>query len=499
MRYRTKLIAVLMAVTLLMGGCASVPGTDRAEPDLPSETLGIPGGNIFSVSVATGFMDYFTVYMDSDGNVLDDSTKYFEINDAMTRETRYRCEYIQTDTGEDDEWGNPVTDYWSRVYDLDGSLVVDWAPYTYSGALGKYLLRHEYSMWWEDAEPSSEGAGLYDTETGEIAAPGTSMISKIDEHHAGCEDWRGAILYITDENGKILVDNSGADREDNIYCSTDNGHILENISELSEAGEYIGEKNRLYDCEYNLIYESDNSLNISFYGLRGPYFMERTDHSTQIRSIETAELLDEYYRDPSEYGDLRYYDGELTVTGSRGSDYFVRKGDETIAGPFSSIDMADGFDDTDEKTEGFIVIDGDKAELIDRNGNAVKEKVIENLESIYPDGQFYTYTVGNDYSWTGGIMDRDFETIISPDEGYMNFYSRGDESGTVIVGSKEKNGNSIYTLFDEKGNVICDNILDVGTYCGGRIAVRRGNYVGIIGMDGEWIKKNSVYDLKYFD
>lgn len=496
MRKRAKLLAVLLTVALLMGGCTAAPGAGEAKPDLPEELSGIPDGNIFSVSVATGFMDFFTVYMDKDGNVLYDSTKYFDINDVMTRETTYRCEYIQNDTGADDEWGNPVTDYWSRVYDLDGNLVVDWAPFTYGSALGKYLLRYEYTMWWDDEEPSSEGAGLYNTETGEIEAPGTSMLLKIDEHHVGCVDWRGVLLFITDENGKVLVDNSGAEREDNMYYATDNGHILEEVSIFSEDGEYIGENNRLYDCEYNLIYESDDSLNISFYGLRGPYFMEKTGSSTQIRNIETAELLDEY--GSSEYGDLRYYDGELAVIGSRGGDYYLRKGDEIIAGPFSSIDTADGFDDTEKKAKGFIVTDGGRAALIDRDGNTVKEKVIENLESIYPDGHFYTYSVGRDYS-RGGIMDSDFETVISPDEGYMSFYSIGDENGTVIVGSKQKNGNSIYTLFDGKGNVICDNILDVGTYCGGRIAVRRGNYVGIIGMDGEWIKKNSVYNLKYFD
>lgn len=504
-------VAFALALILAFAGCGGQQPAP-AEPEgqtvpedgqtVPTETDGGKPymGTRYEVWVDIGdFWDGETVYMDGDGNVLPDESCGY-IYDVGTNEKSFWFESKRLDTGEDDEYGNPVTDYWSRLWSQDGEPVTDWMPYRFTFSLGKFVAAVEYTDWFDDLKEDAE-AFVLNTETGERLLEGVSSFTYVCENRFACTNNQYYLMGVIDSDANIVA--GFEDTPIAGYYSPCRGYILTDEMYNSDEVEYKYDKECLLDADLNLIYEGNGGLNILYVGLIGPYFIEKTGSVTSIRSLDTFEVV---YTAPSGM-DLDYYDGERIilstfVNGNREKTLYDKNG-RAIAGPYETLEgMGRMGMNTDYETpdELFFYENGDEFGLIDRNGKVVREGLIENLDFISKTGNYYEYCSEGFY----GILDSDFNPVTDFGMDYESssivYDYETDEDYGIFMMRKTENGRQVDYLIDSEGEILTGKPFSyVGTAADGKIAVKQGKYIGLIDREGNWIKKTSVYDLGFYD
>lgn len=507
-----KALALLICLSLIAACAAPAPSfsassgsgtepppTASAPSKAPSQNQ--PADRNLTYSVYT----FDTTYMmDFEGQPIDESEVFETCYDIATGEPRYLTKTRIEDTGEDDEYGNPVTEQYCRLYDLNEKLLYDWQPITYKAAMGELLIRTNRSNMWFYQEDFPEGleSCLWNPVTGKTVLEDVDSLQDMEGNLFLAGDASGKVLGVIDEKGNII---SGFPAlAEYYYPTTEHGLILtDNNSPYAEFSgkEYI--VNYLLDKNFNLLLEAP-SLNIGYVGLRGRFLLSRESDADVIISLDN---LSELYRTESAGTTVNYYDGERMIL-LNGSDRLNQgavlcgANGKPLTDAFQSLKCVNehiGLDDM--PSERFIAVDGDNAFLLDRDGNVLASASIPQLSSVQylKNGLFsYEITAAKDKQYCG-LLDENFNILlpagkyeyISPLYSYAG--GRGTTYDIFLCDYTTNNGLRRTDLLRLDASPIIEGLSYIGSVSDNRIAVMRGFSYGLIDFDGSWIAKNSVY------
>lgn len=512
-------LAALLALLLLAacGGAGegpsqaeSLPQPDASQGESPAQEPA--GGSVGDESyIYSVYMNTEEHYFDGEGNRLSQEEVYTLLYDLDTNEPRYRLYTRTEDTGEDDEWGYPVTVEYSRLCGLDGSVIQDWEPMAYDSAMGGLVIRREPRGFYEIIMPGTEvEAALWDPASGEAVVEGVDSLQSLGNGHFLALDPSGLALGVLDGEGNIL---SGFPApEDYYYPTTEDGWILGNQRD-PYGGDYETDyPDQLMDENFDVLLEGEG-MNISFIGLRGDFLLVDGEDGTtrEVRSLEDFSLL--YSWDESTDDTLEYFDGELMIlrTGERGSwQYALTTPEgEVVAGGFDQLTPEDDMSmDASGPAQTFVGRKGDTILRLDREGNTLAQADFPGLDSIYPLGDGYTsYTLAAEassdhdsaYSMPTGMLDPALSVVI-PAEKYDNVYRLSQWDGSrstdldLFQCSREVNGSYRMDIVDTSGRVLLDSLTSTSMVQDGKLAVIRGFSMGLMDLSGNWISRYSIYD-----
>ncbi len=501
-------LAALLAL-LLLAACGAPagesPSSSQSSPEgeapVPAEEAGY---ELYSL-----YRDGTDYFFDGEGNLLAPEDAYTVLRDLATGEEKYLLYTRTEDTGEDDEWGDPVTMEYSRLCGLDGSVIVDWEPMAYDSAMGGLVIRREPRGFYEIIMPGTEvEAALWDPAAGEAVVEGVDSLQSLNNGHFLALDPSGLALGVLDGEGNIL---SGFPAPgEYFYPTTEDGWILGNQRD-PYGGDYETDyPDQLMDENFDVLLEGEG-MNISFIGLRGPFLLIDGEDGTtrEVRSLEDFSLL---FAADEETEDLRYFDGELMIlrTGERGSWQYaltIPEG-EVVAGGFDQLTAEDDMSmDASGPAQTFVGRKGDTILRLDREGNTLAQAEFPGLDNVQPLGDGYTaYTLadpdpdpdGYGYMPTG-FLNPELSVVVEADL-YTDIYRLSQWDGRASTDldflrcSREVNGTSRRDILDLTGRVVADGLSDEGTVYDGKFAVVRGFSMGLMDLSGNWISRYSIYD-----
>ena len=510
-------LAALLALMLLAACGAPAGESPSSSQSAPEGEAPVPaeeaGYELYSL-----YRDGTDYFFDGEGNLLAPEDAYTVLCDLATGEEKYLLYTRTEDTGEDDEWGGPVTMEYSRLCGLDGSVIQDWEPMAYDSAMGGLVIRREARNPYEIIMPGTEvEAALWDPAAGEAVVEGVDSLQSLNNGHFLALDPSGMALGVLDGEGNIL---SGFPAPgEYFYPITEDGRILADLyNPYGEYDEELSNLSRLMDEDFNVLLEGEG-MNISFIGLRGDFLLVDGEDGTtrEVRSLEDFSLL--YSWDESTDDTLEYFDGELMIlrTGERGSwQYALTTPEgEVVAGGFDQLTAEDDMSmDASGPAQTFVGRKGDTILRLDREGNTLAQADFPGLDSIYPLGDGYTsYTLAapeadsgetsyfeiSSFGMPTGMLDPALSVVI-PAEKYDNVYRLSQWDGSrstdldLFQCSREVNGSYRMDIVDTSGRVLLDSLTSTSMVQDGKLAVIRGFSMGLMDLSGNWISQYSIYD-----
>lgn len=500
--------AAVLAAAALLAACG-VPG--EGAPSLPTEAPA--AGKMPETAEASEIVELYDLYFgensyafDETGRLLPQDEVYTVLRDLGTGESRYRVYTRVEDTGEEDEWGSPVTETFSRLCSLDGEVIRDWEAIAYNDGLGDLVIRREPRNLFAVVMPGEEyQSDLWDPSTGEVAAAGVNILQDMENGCFLAMDATGLTLGVLDAQGNIV---SGFPAPENYYYpSVADGWIV--VSAHDPYGEYDPEaarESRVVDKNFRTVLTGEN-INIGFIGLRGPYALRDGEGDLrEVVSLEDFSTLWSY--DEKEDGRLNYFDGELVIfqVGEPGGEWerFFRtvEGETLAGGPFDQLEPSDQSLYGKDPAETFVGHRGDTILLLDREGNTLAQTELPGLDSIsvQEDG-YIACTLSNSaqsddiYSYDSpmALLTPELETLIPAGE-YTSIYILTSEEGTPMLQcGRMINGSYRFDLMDLSGRMVVDKATVIGTIAAGKVAVVRGFSMGLMDLAGNWISRYSVY------
>lgn len=507
----------VLALSLLLAACAPAQqpasSTDGAESGLPAPAAEeSPAAQPPSAEGADRLYRIYRedqiVVMDGDGNLLPDEEAYTPLYDLLTGAEAYRLRTRHEDTGEDDEYGNPVVQQYCSLYDVKGNLLYDWEPVAYRAAFSGLLIRQDPRNWWSNpSELEGYSTALWNPATGETAADGVDSLQKMGDGSVLALDVTGRALGVLDGSGKVL---SGFPAPADYYYPTAECGIISADAGYNPYGPGGKPSSALLlDRDFNILFECEQ-LNLGFYGLRGPYALWHDHGRTGLLSLPGLTRL---YSIPEEEGDIQYFDGERLIlrTGTRNGPFWYcflydLEGN-LLAGPYEQLSPEDEWEDRDTPAGRFLAKNGDTLSLLGRDGGLIASAELPGLSSFSPLGDgYYTYSIerpgGSSDAFSAhltGLLGPDFEVLL-PAERYQSIYRLTDWTGQrstrydlLECGRELPNGVWRYDLLTLSGEPVLENLSAVGDAGPGRIAVIRGSSMGLIDFSGRWIARRSIY------
>lgn len=503
-----KALALLICLSLIASCAAptpsfSSPSASSTEPPPAASALpkSLPQeGNLF-YSLYTFDATYM---MDFEGQPIEESEVFDTCYDIATGEPRYLTKTRIEDTGANDEYGNPVTERYCRLYDLNENLLYDWQPITYNAAMGELLIRTNRSNMWFYQGAFSEGieSCLWNPVTGETVLEDVDSVQDMGGNLFLAGDASGKVMGVIDEKGNII---SGFPAlAEYYYPTTKHGLILtDNNSPYAEFSDKEHIVNYLLDKDFNLLLEAP-SLNIGYVGLRGRFLLSRESNANVIISLDD---LSELYRTESADTTVNYYDGERMIL-LNGSDRLNRGAvlcdadGKPLTGAFQSLQCVDEYISFDDMpSDRFIAINDGSAFLLDRDANVLASASIPHLSNVQHlnNGLFsYEITAAGDKQYCG-LLDENFNILLPAGkyEFISPLHSYAGGSGTTyeifLCDYMTNDGLRRTDLLRPDASTIIEGLSYIGSVSDNRIAVMRGFSYGLIDFDGSWIAKNSVY------
>ena len=473
------------------------------------------GGDLSTESLYYLYLGGQNYTFNAQGELLSgDEETYNLLTDLASGEGKYRLYTRQEDTGEDDEWGNPIIQQYSRLCDLEGNVIQDWETMDYSRGIGGLVIRREHRGIYEPILPGQEyETSLWDPAAKEAVVEGVDSLQVLNEDEGLflALDASGKALGVLDSQANIV---SGFPApEDYYYPFCEDGFMT--ADRQNPYGEYNQKERTVYllDKDFQILLEGYR-LNSSYTGLRGPY-IQRTweDERGEILSLEDFSTLLTWNGvgwDGTETA-LRYFDGELAIfrTGERGEWQFSLQtvsGEELSEEPFDQLTPEDDFSvNADGPAAGFIGVRGETIYRLDREGSILYETQIPGLESVSPQGDGYTvfYLYGEDptdgSTFPAGLLGPDLSVII-PADTYTSIYRLSEWDGSISTDlsyffcSKTVNKSYRMDILSSDGQIIWDNLTSTGSITDGKLAVARGFSMGLVDLEGNWISRYSIYN-----
>ena len=388
--------------------------------------------------------------------------------------------------GYHDEYGYPIEDIYSTVYDSNGNILLAEENGYYGYGYEDYISHYPYN-YHTDAVGNT-GRYIINPFTGEKfeGVDYAEVLESIIVYHN--ED---SVAYVTDFEGNI-PENYPA----HLRFSYIEQHGNYYVTEMYEDGSY---NTILWDAEFNQltrVYDYD----IDYVG---EYFICRDTYngSAEIYNPKTGEVIRPVVSSP-----IFYYNDEIYIYRTQDNAYIRRVADDSI------IARVNPYSISYRTTQGhvpnsFYYQDGDMIYGIDASGNEfasaqfpnITEYAVqvlsENLLSVRT-----WYQADNGQRTNKAILVDGNLNIIdtgTTNYSYMELFTTpsGEEYIIAIkphvILSEEY--STLYDVLDAQGNLILEN-LEWTRYEGGEyLYVESGFYVGIMRLDGTWVYKASIF------
>lgn len=422
------------------------------------------------------------------------------IRDVLTGETRFYEAAYKT-YSKREGWGYDVS-YTSRVYDLSGNIVIDWAEATYMSCLGDWLMAQRYIDFNMADDDWDYRGRLVNVRTKE-EIPGIAALEKISSSTAFVQAKDVKQSFTADAEGNILYDFSLAktdlDGDDSILCYQEYVVAAKNV-------------NSFYQLTF---YSADGKLLGTIDGAEDPYI-----YNSDI--LQPYILCDRCIYDPSkgdggaleplfQIDETRYYDGERAVCAAYrndGSAYYTlydANTGEALSAEYEVIytTTIDSRNTAGTPSAFFIGMNRNKIEKLDRSGKVVAEAAMENICGV----NIYSTAIVvdcNEYT-TECLLDLQLNVLI-PENKYMAIYPVYDEQDSaksgLWVGQYYFGKDQMYTrndLFTVDGETVMSGLSSNGNMTNGKIPVIRGQTLGLIDAKGNWLYKMPKYELSNED
>ena len=498
---------LIVLVALALAGCSLLPAGEGVSESASgpeaaaSEPAAAEGSDHTVYSV---YMEYDrTVVMNAAGELLPEEEEFSTTEDILTRTPLLRTAGRMEDTGEEDEYGNPVARTLSALYDLDGNLLWDFEEVRYANAFGDFIIRQDTRPMM--AEPSELGedyeTALWNYKTGEVVLDGVYSAQRMDDSSVLLLDSAGGPLGVVDARGSVL---SGFPPPAQYhYGRAWNGHILAyttNPNEISDKGDF---REGLFTADLELIAER-GSFNELFIGLRGDYLIY-TERESGEEGIMDADGNTLYVVEAG--SSIEYYDGERIIlqTGEWQSEenptrYRLQDKDGAVLAEDYEALAAGGYFDDDNPADSFIGLSGGIARLLDRDGKVLAERELPDANGIQGQGEgLYTYSAESDGGFCEGLLGPDLEVLVPA--GRYSSVSRLSSwnYGDTVLYDYFQCGyfvNNVYRtdIIDTNGQMKIESLSYMGTYDRDRLTAVRGFSVGLMDWDGNWIKEHPIFN-----
>lgn len=442
-----------------------------------------------------------SVAMNGMGEILGtEDIQVSEIRDVLTGETRFYEAAYKTYSKRKD-WGYDVS-YTSRVYDLSGNIVIDWAEAAYLSCIGDWLMAQRYIDFNMADEDWDYRGRLLNVRTKE-EIPDVAALEKISSTVAFVQKKDVKQSFTADAEGNILYDFSSVktdiDGDDSLFCFQEYVVAAKNVNSFYQLTFYSPEGKLLGTidgAEDSYIYNSD---------ILQPYIM--CDRSIYDPSEGDGGVLEPVFQ----MDEPRYYDGERAVCAAYrddGSAYYTlydAKTGEALSADYEMIytTTIDTGNTAGTPSVFFIGMNSDKIEKLDRSGRVVAEAAMENICGV----NIYSTAIvvdRNEYS-TECLLDLQLNVLI-PENKYIAIYPVYDEQETIKsefwVGQYYFDKEQRYTrsdLLTIDGETVMSGLSSVGNMSNGKIPVIRGQTLGLIDTKGNWILKMPKYELSNED
>ena len=422
------------------------------------------------------------------------------IRDVLTGETRFYEAAYKTYSKRED-WGYDVS-YTSRVYDLAGNIVIDWAEVTYMNCVGDWMMAQRYIDFnMADGDWDYRGR-LFNVRTKE-EIPDIAALEKINSTVAFVQTKDAKQSFTVDADGNILYDFSSV-KED-----IDGDYTLSWYQEYVVAEKNV---NSFYQLKF---YSPNGKLLGTIDGVEDPYI-----YNSDI--LQPYIMCDRSIYDPSEgdggvlepvfqMDEPRYFDGECAVCAayrSDGSAYYTlydAKTGEALTAEYEVIytTTIDTGDTAGTSSAFFIGMNKNKIEKLDRSGKVIAEAAMENICGV----NIYSTAIvvdRNEYT-TECLLDLQLNVLI-PENKYMAMYPVYDEQESIKsglwVGQYYFGKEQMYTrsdLLTIDGEIVMSGLSSIGNMTNGKIPVIRGQTLGLIDAKGNWLLKMPKYELSNED
>lgn len=427
--------------------------------------------------------------------VRSDQIRYEAVPDMITDEViYYSASYSDFVKKEDGSYDRKV---YSRLYDTDGNILIDWKNTVYSQAFGKWIISRDYFDVNMDTTGIKFHAALLNTKSDKKLKDVWSM-ELMDEHHIVVSSFTSGILGIIDEKGRKLAGFPWSIEDGSDDCMVV-GNYLVTYKENQEDFTY---DLNVYDADLCLLGSLSHASDSSLYneGMIGPYL--RCGDSVFDMSQSDGNELYEIFGN----SDVSYLDDEIAVFGDKldpGYILFDTKKKEIISEKYYNIVLenedADGTDT--QKVNYFIGYRPGVIDKIDRKGKVVASAKFADVGNV---SALKTGFVAISEDWEHeALYDSDLKEVI-PVGTYTDI--------SPVYEDETNPKNSLWSCgfyIDEQhqrmdlvkgdGSIIVKNASGIGIAKDGCIALSRGQWVGLIDLEGNWITKMKKYELENMD
>lgn len=424
-----------------------------------------------------------------------DQVRYEAVHDLITDEVcYYSASYSDFVKNKEGGYDRKV---YSRLYDTEGNILIDWENTVYGQAFGDWIVSRDYFDVNIDTAGMEFHAELLNTETEEKIKDVWSL-EKLDEHHIAASGFMTGMLGIIDENGKKLAGFPWELEDGSDDCMVVGNYL---VSYKHNEEDFTYDLN-VYDTELCLLGSLGNASDSSLYddGMIGPYLS--LGGNVYDMSKEDGDELKPFL----EADEVTYVDDEIAVMSGDAEGTYVLKDwnkQKVLSDSYQKIVRAN--EDTDvanqDKAEYFIGIDSKGFYKLDRNGKVVASANMENVGNVSALKSGFV-AITDDWEHAA-LYDLNLKEVIPAD--------RYTDIGIVYDDEKDPK-NSLYNCgfyMDEEhmrmdlvkgdGTVVVKNASGIGLAKDGRIALSRGQSVGLIDFDGNWITKMKKYELGNMD
>lgn len=440
-------------------------------------------------------------------NLQADSIYVNAIKDVLTGETCYYTAYYKTfNKVQRDDYTEYESSMTSRLYGVDGTLISDWEELSYIECSGDWVYKQKYQDFIYES-PNYEEAELINIKTGE-SLKGISRISKIDNEHILVERTTG-LLYILDKDGKIIFD--GEELESLV---TSSGYVY-------SMDKYIA-----------VVSSSETPCKIYFLGTDGTmlgYISDVWDtyiYNDMITYPYVSVMRQIYDLSAANGGELvpvasnplaaetLYYDGELAIyrdydEAGKANDWLCQIATNTpISEKYSAISIVDRYylpeDEKHKATEYFYARNDQGIDKLDRKGQVVAHIDLANICQA----SVYTYGINcylNNYE-KSQTLTLDLELVdmgkynnLDPIYEYTGsgFYPTDLWTGFYSLNNENRYNRVDILTADMKP--IITGASSVGPLIDGTISVTKGQNIGVIDLEGNWIIKYSKNEFLNVD
>lgn len=151
----------------------------------------------------------------------------------------------------------------------------------------------------------------------------------------------------------------------------------------------------------------------------------------------------------------------------------------------------------------FIAYKGSRIFVLDEDGTVLREREVPNMiepgiHSLQRDSCCLPIHVRREGSFEECIILLNEELEPISDREFISAW--GGQQGIIFLRYREDGFKDVKTmLMDDQGHIIMEDIRMTGRTLNGAsdeyIAVAKGPYIGLIDRQGNWVRKNSIYDI----